>query len=75
VEGHGGSFGPPESYTVYLLMEVYHMPTGIYKPITDEGIYAELMRFHHETEVDMDDLDWKEGWNLEEELSLRRFVG
>jgi hypothetical protein len=56
-------------------MEVYHMPTGIYKPISDEGIYAELMRFHQSGETELDDIDWKEGWNLEEELELRRFIG
>ena len=51
------------------------MPTGIYKPVTDEGIYAELMRFHHSGDTELDDIDWKEGWNIEEELQLRRTIG
>ena len=38
------------------------------KPITDEGLYAELMRFHHATEGELDDLPWKEDWEIEETL-------
>jgi hypothetical protein len=71
----GGLPYPPKPNETILLMEVYHMPTGIHYPVSDEGIYAELMRFHREGEGDLDDMDWKEGWNLEEELQLRRFSG
>jgi hypothetical protein len=60
----------PQPNQIILLKEVYHM---IYEPVTDEGLYAELMRFHREGEGDLDDLEWKEGWNLEETLSFHRY--
>ena len=33
------------------------------KSVTDEGLYAELQRFHRSTEMELDDLEWKENWN------------
>ena len=41
------------------------------RPITDEGLYAELMRFHHSGEGELDDLHWKEDWYDEEESFLQ----
>lgn len=46
----------------YFLTGVYHM----YEPVTDEGIYAELMRFHREGEGELDDQPWKNNWNEED---------
>ena len=31
--------------------------------VSDEGLYAELQRFHRSTELELDDLEWKEDWN------------
>jgi hypothetical protein len=44
---------------------------GIVK--TDEGLYAELMRFHHSGEGELEDLPWKEEWH-EEDAYLRYYV-
>ena len=57
----------PKPNTTILLMEVYHMA------ITDEGLYAELMRFHQSGEGEQDDLPWKESWD-EEDAYLRQVV-
>ena len=46
----------------------------MYEPVTDEGVYAELMRFHREGEGELDDLPWKEDWS-EEDPYLQRLVG
>jgi hypothetical protein len=52
-------------------MEVYHMSNivlvGTYIPESDEGLYAELIRFHRSGEGELDDLPWKEVWEIEED--------
>jgi hypothetical protein len=37
-----------------------------YHPVSDEGLYAELQRFHRSTDAELDDLEWKEGWYAED---------
>jgi hypothetical protein len=39
-------------------------------PETDEGLYAELQRFHRSGEGELDDLPWKEDFWNEEELTF-----
>ena len=34
--------------------------------VTDEGLYAELQRFYRSTESELEDLEWKEGWDEKE---------
>jgi hypothetical protein len=31
--------------------------------VSDEGLYAELQRFHRSTDMDLEDLEWKDDWN------------
>lgn len=74
----GAKPDPPEPNETILLMEVYHM-ADIFDlfgscpfvghgntAVSEEGLYAELQRFHRSTEADLDDLEWKEGWNAED---------
>jgi hypothetical protein len=59
---------PPKPNEILLLMEVYHMYlVGTYIPESDEGLYAELIRFHRSGEGELDDLPWKEVWEIEED--------
>lgn len=66
---------PPEPNETILLMEVYHMEDMFDRcqfighgclAVTDEGLYAELQRFHRSTEAELDDLEWRDNWNAED---------
>ena len=37
-----------------------------YTPVTDEGLYAELQRFHRSTDAELDDFDLEGDWNEED---------
>ncbi len=34
--------------------------------LSDEGLYAELQRFHRSTELELEDLEWKEDWDAKD---------
>lgn len=40
-------------------------------PVSDEGFYAELMRFHRSTNNELDDLPWKEDFWHEEDYAIQ----
>lgn len=48
---------------IYDLFEACPFVGHGYHPVSEEGLYAELQRFHRSTDAELDDLEWKEDWD------------